>query len=150
MAASKTVKIVATLLILVGILSLVMGSLFISESFAKSNMITDAMYEEGITYGGGNGEIEGVIDNAYEAQVMASVLKEHRLDIGIYSELARDDPGRETILKAMTMENSLNLAQMGYGLTDVVKYTGLFMIVIGVTISVCGGTLLFSGRRSRQ
>ncbi len=141
-------KLVVTVL-LVAIISIAMGGFFISQGIGKSNLIVEAMRLEQVTYGGADGEIEGIIDTPQEAQIMANILREHRLEsYGHYSELERDDPNRETILKALTMENSLNLAQLGYGLCDVVKATGAFMIVIGLTLGVTVVSMISQGRRT--
>ena len=84
-----------------------------------------------------------------EAQFMANTLREHRLDLGVYSELARDDPRRDTILKAMTMENSLNLAQLGYGMTTVVVISGIYMAIMGIALGGAGlGLYRLSARAS--
>ena len=131
--------------LLLGVIALVIGVVFIGQGIAKNTMITEAMKVEQITYGGAE-EIEGVIDTAVEAELMAGVLKEHRLEIGIYSELDRKDPQRDTILKAMTIENSLNLAQLGYGVVTVVIVSGIFMVIIGIAVSGTGLMLYRLGR----
>ena len=134
------------MVLLLGVVALVMGAVFITQGIAKSNLITEAMQLEQITYGGDEG-IAGIIDTPEEAQVMASILREHRMDLGVYSELARDDPQRDTILKAMTIENSLNLAQLGYGVTTVVIVSGIFMVVMGIALGGTGlGLYRLSGR----
>lgn len=134
------------IVLLLGVVALVLGAVFIVQGVAKSNMITEAMQIEQATYGGGE-EIEGIIDTPEEALLMASILREHRLDIGIYTELTRDDPQRDAILNAMTIENSLNLAQLGYGVTTVVIVTGGFMIIIGIALGGIGlGLYRLSGR----
>jgi len=141
-------KLVVTVL-LVAIISIAMGGFFISQGIGKSNLIIEAMRLEQVTYGGADGEIDGIVDTPQEAQIMANILREHRLEsYGHYSELERDDPNRETILKALTMENSLNLAQLGYGLCDVVKATGAFMIAIGLTLGVTVVSMISQGRRT--
>ncbi len=132
--------------LLLGLVALVIGVAFIGQGIAKNKMITETMQVEQITYGGAE-EIEGVIDTAAEAELMADVLKEHRMEIGIYSELDREDPQRDTILKAMTIENSLNLAQMGFGMVTVVIVSGIFMVIMGVAVSGTGLVLhRLSGR----
>ncbi len=134
------------IVLLLGVVALVIGSVFISQGIVKNTMITEAMQMEQITYGG-NEEVEGIIDTVTEVELMASILKEHRLDIGIYSELDRDDPQRDTILKAMTIENSLNLAQLGYGVTTVVIVSGVFMVIMGIALGGTGlGLYRLSGR----
>ena len=134
------------IVLFLGVVALVMGAVFIVQGVAKSNMITEAMQIEQVTYGGAE-EIAGVIDTPEEAQLMANTLREHRLDIGLYTALEREDPKRDTILKAMTMENSLNLAQLGYGVTTVVIVSGVFMIIMGIAL---GGTGLGLYRLSRK
>ncbi len=135
-------------ILLLGVVALVIGAVFIGQGVTKGNLITEAMQIEQVTFGGEEGEgITGIIDNAEEAQLMANVLREHRLDIGIYTELDREDPRRETILKAMTIENSLNLAQLGYGMTTVVIVSGVFMIIMGIALGGTGlGLYRLSGR----
>ncbi|UCG54249.1 MAG: hypothetical protein JSV32_06570 [Dehalococcoidia bacterium] len=144
-------KKLATGLLLVGIVSIILGGFFIAQGVSKGNMILDAMASEGITYGGAEGEgvIIDVIDTIPEAQAMAGILKEHRThNYGNYAQLSREDPAREQILKAMTMENSLNLAQLGHGLSQVVMGTGAFMVLIGLTFGVVGAAGIFSRRQS--
>ncbi len=132
-------KTLAAMMLILGVISIGMGGFFIFQGFSKAAMITNAMREEKITYAAADGSINGVIDTAAEAESMAAVLKEHRMATGIYTELKRDDPGRQTILNAMVMENSLNLAQMGFGLTQVVEATGAFMILVGIALGASGG-----------
>ncbi len=71
-------KTIAIVLILAGIISLTFGGVFVFQGFSKANLITEAMRIEKASYGSADGEIEGVIDTCYEAQVMAGVLREHR------------------------------------------------------------------------
>ncbi len=133
--------------LLLGVVALVIGGVFIGQGIVKNNMITEAMQGERITYGGAE-EIDGVIDTASEAEMMAGVLREHRMEMGVYSELDREDPQRETILRAMTMENSLNLAQLGYGVVTVVIVSGVFMVIIGLAVSGTGLMLYQMGGKA--
>lgn len=127
-------KKLAVMVLVVGIVSIGLGSFFLYQGFDKASLITETMKEEKITYSGADGEIVGVIDTAAEAGAMAEILKEHRMEQGIYTELDRTDPARQSILNAMVMENSLTLAQMGFGLTQVVEATGVFMILVGLAM----------------
>ena len=137
------------IVLILGVVALSLGAVFIVQGVAKSNMITEAMRIEQVTYNGENGEVVGTIDTPEEAQFMANTLREHRLDIGLYTALERDDPRRDTILKAMTMENSLNLAQLGYGMTTVVIISGVSMVIMGFALGGTGlGLYRLSGRAS--
>jgi hypothetical protein len=128
----------AMIVIAVGLVAVVIGGLFIGLGFQKSQLITDKMAEQAITYTGAGGDIQGIIDTPQEAEVMANVMSEHLKGIGNYSELPRDDPKRAQILQGMTIENSLQLAVMGSGLTDVVKGSGAFMILVGGVFALIG------------
>lgn len=141
-------KTIAIVLILAGIISLTFGGVFVFQGFSKANLITEAMRIEKASYGSADGEIEGVIDTCYEAQVMSGVLREHRMErYGTYTDLERDDPNRETILKAMTMENALNMAVLSYGVTDMAKANGAFMAVIGIGL-LLGGVCVSRTRKT--
>lgn len=137
---------VALVIVAIGIIAIAAGGLFVTLGFQKSAMISDRMTQQAITYAGAGSEIEGVIDNAYEATVMANVLNEHSRELGSYSQLARDDPKRAQILDALTIESSLQMAVMGFGLTDVVKGAGAFMILTGAGFILLGVV----GVRSKQ
>lgn len=132
----RTTRYLAVVVLILGVIGLGIGAAFIIQGIDKNNVITEAMLIEQVTYTGSE-EIAGVIDTPEEAQLMAGILREHRLDVGVYTQLERDDPRRDTILNAMTMENSLNLAQLGYGVTTVVIVSGIFMVVMGLAL---GGT----------
>ena len=139
---NKSSKLAVIVLLFFAVISVAMGAVFISQGIAKNDLLIQALAAEKVAYAApdANGAIKGVIDTPEEAAVMSGVLKDHRVnDYGYYSELKRDDPKRDQILKAITMETSLNLAQMGFGLVTVVESTGAFMIVMGLAL----GTVAF-------
>lgn len=140
-------KKVAALVLVAGIIAIAIGGVFVSQGFSKANYITEQIAAQQITYGGAGSTIDGIIDTPQEAQEMASVLQEHQLALGVYSQLSRDDPNRAQILNALTMENALNLAVAGYGLTDVVKASGAFMILVGLTFGAIAVSTL---RKAKQ
>jgi hypothetical protein len=129
---------IALVVIVMGLISFAMGGFFVQQGFAKANLLTEKMASQQITYTGAGSTIQGVIDTPQEAQAMADVLTEHAAAMGNYSKLAKDDPNRQQILNGMTMINSLELAVMGFGLTDVVKAAGAFMFLIGFTFVLIG------------
>jgi len=129
---------VAVLVIALGVIAILLGGFFIQQGFAKASYIREKMAEQNITYAGAGGKIEGIIDTPQEAQAMADILTEHAKAIGNYSQMDRNDPNRQTILNAMTMINSLELAVTGSGLTDVVKATGAFMVLTGAAFILIG------------
>jgi hypothetical protein len=122
----------AVVVLLLGLVSLALGGFFVQLGIQKANYLTEKMAAQNITYTGAGGAINGAIDTPQEAQAMADVLQEHSAAIGNYSKLAKDDPNRQQILNAMTMTTSLELAVMGFGLTQVVEASGAFMILVGL------------------
>lgn len=128
---------VGVVVLLMGLATLVMSGVFIWQSFAVSNQITTAMEQEKITYDAEG--IEGVIDTNKEAGIMLDVMREHRFDgFPPYSETERDDPRRQTILNALTIEAYLTIAQMGYGISTIAQGIGAFMAVVGVAFVALG------------
>jgi hypothetical protein len=127
---------IAAIALVMGLISFALGGFFVQQGFAKASMITEKMTEQNITYGSAGGSIAGAIDTPQEAQAMADILGEHAKQYGNYAELKKDDPNRQTILNAMTMSNSLEMAVMGFGLTDVVKASGAFMLLVGFTFII--------------
>jgi len=142
-------KKLAVFVLLVGVVSVVMGGIFIFQGVDKGNLIVASMCAENIEYAGADGEIVGIIDTPQEAAVMSRILMEHRnASYGNYNQLDREDPGRQTILNAMTMENSLNMAQLGSGLSQVVWATGIFMVIIGLTLGVGAVSVIGFSKRT--
>jgi hypothetical protein len=82
-----------------------------------------------------------VIDTASEAEAQAQVIRTHVLGITdgkTYSEMARDDPNRDTYLNALTLESALHQAQIGFETTRLVTGLGLLIAVLGA------GTIFFA------
>lgn len=142
---------VALLFIVAGIVSLVVGGSFIFQGFDKANLIAEAMTFEKVSYNSAGGEIVGIVDTPEEARAMAGILREHRTQqFGYYTQLKRDDPGRQQILNAMTMENALNLAALGYGITDMAKALGAFIGILGSIFIASGVVLTRPGKITLQ
>jgi len=139
---NNSAKVGMIVLLILAVICVAFGVAFIQQGIAKNSMITEALAFEKVKYASedAKGAIVDVVDTPAEAMAMSEILKEHRINnYGYYTELKRDDPKRDQILKAITMETSLNLAQMGYGLVTVVEGTGAFMIVVGLAL----GTVAF-------
>jgi len=135
-----------TIVVLAGIVSLIISSIFFYQGMRKANLIASAMQEENVSYKKAK-EIKGIVDTAAEAEIMAGVLKSHRMDrYGTYGSLGRHDPKRVEIIKAITLESSLHLATLGYGLTQVVKGVGAFIGMIGLLL-IGGGAILIRSTR---
>jgi len=150
-------RYLAIAVVLLGVVSIAVGTVFIVQGTAKSNWLKEAMREEHVTYLLPEEEVAkgNVIDTAEEAQTVADTIREHRRNIApTYEDLlggGHFDPLNATHLsyaQALNMENYLYLGVLGFGVTDVVRFSGLFMIVIGIALGVTGVALFASARRA--
>ncbi|MBI4157296.1 hypothetical protein HY502_00400 [Candidatus Woesebacteria bacterium] len=81
------------------------------------------------------------VDTAEEADCQARVIRTHTLaltDGKTYSELPRDDPGREFWFDSLTIQTPLHVAHVGLELT-------LFAMGVGVAFSGLGAYVLVIG-----
>lgn len=53
-----------------------------------------------------------------------------------YADLERDDPARETALRAIQLRTSLSLAVMSFRVADLVIRLSIFMMVLGATFII--------------
>jgi len=76
------------------------------------------------------------VKDAATAKAQADIIEEHYLNLTggkTYSDLDREDPNRETAFRAASLRTSLNLAVMGFKVSDLVIGMGFFMVAIGGT-----------------
>ena len=145
------VKGLSYLVIVLGIVSIVIGGIFLAQAFAKNDLLVTAMQQEQITLG-----IEAdmlargeVIDSASEAEIAGDTVREHRHGIApTYGDLLGGErydptnPEQLTYSQALNLENYLYLAVLGFGVTQLAMGAGAFMIVTGVALGVTGLVLL--------
>lgn len=145
------IKGLSIIVIVLGVVSVVIGGVFIQQGFAKSDLLVTAMQEEQITLGIASDKLaEGeVIDSAAEAEIAGDTVREHRHSIApTYGDLlggAQYDPTNVTQLtyaQALNLENYLYLAVLGFGVTQLALGAGAFMVVTGVALGVTGVVLL--------
>jgi hypothetical protein len=74
-----------------------------------------------------------IVDDADTARAQADVIKEHTLGTwGPYSALPRDDPRRAQFVDGVALRTALNMAVMGFGITELVIGAGVLVLVAGV------------------
>lgn len=151
------VRKLALSVLLLGLVGIVFGGIFIFQGVAKSNQLKEAMRIEQITLGIETDEAEEgeVIDTAKEAEIAGDTVREHRHGIApTYGDLlggGRFDATNSeqlTYAQAMNLENYLYLAVMGFGLTQSVMASGIFMVVTGIALGGTGAALLRLSRTS--
>jgi len=121
--------------IVLGIVFAAGGIFMMSEGWAAKDDVRDALKRENITTSE-DARIPNVpVDDAETAEAEADVIEQHVLEITggkRYAELDRDDPNRPVVLNSVTLRSALNLAVMGFRVSDLVVGMGAFMIVAGV------------------
>jgi hypothetical protein len=140
-------RLLAIIVMFLGLVGVVLGGVFIGEGIAKNNLIVDRMKVENVTL-----TIDGVsteINNAAEAQAAADTISGHRRAIApSYQELLGGKPFDSTnatqlkYAQAMNLENYLYMAVTAFGLIQVTLAAGVFMVVTGLALGG-GGLLLF-------
>jgi hypothetical protein len=134
-----------TIMIILGAVGVIMGAVFVIEGLVKSNYLSNAMRQEKITlYFIPGAPKDEVVDSAKEALEAGDTIREHRRTIApTYAELLGGkkynptSPKQLTYAQALNLENYLYLAYVGFGITQIVIVSGVFMIIMGVAI---GGT----------
>ena len=150
-------RYLAIMVVLLGVVGVVIGSVFIAQAIEKNNWMKEAMQIEKVTLGLDESAVAKgeVVDSADEAQVAGDTIREHRRNIGpTYDELlagGRFDPLNPKHLsyaQALNMENYLYLAVLGFGVTTAIIGSGVFMIVTGFALGATGVVLLQLARRT--
>ncbi len=146
----------AILVLILGVVGMVVGSVFIAQAVEKDNWMRAAMRVEQVTLSLSDEQIAAgqVIDSLEEAQIAGDTIREHRRNIApTYEDLlggGRYDPTNPQQLsyaQALNMENYLYLAVLGFGVTTVIIGTGVFMVITGFALGVTGVVLFkLSGR----
>ena len=138
-----------------GLVSIVIGAVFVGQGIAKNNQLKEAMRVERVGLGiEGAAEKGEVIDSLEEAMVAGDTIREHRRGIAAtYEDLlgeGRYDPNNPDHLRyaqALNLENYLYLAVVAFGLTTVTMASGAFMVVTGVALGLTGVVLRSSPGR---
>jgi hypothetical protein len=155
MFSSKNIGMAVMLL---GVVCLVVGGIFIWQSFSVKSNVVNTMRLMNESYAGtpeyitADGEIheysrqiDGVIDTQWEAKEVTDTLMAHRLsEYPPFTSMDRDDPDRATVIQGISMETALTAAQMGFGISTMALGIGAFMLVTGVAL---GGTGLVLARQ---
>jgi hypothetical protein len=145
----------AIVVMLLGVVGLVMGSVFIGLGVSKNAQLTEAMREEKVSLGIEGADTEGeVIDSLGEAEKAGDTIREHRRTIApTYSDLLGggkynpEDPVQLSYAQALNLENYLYLAVVAFGLTQSVTASGAFMVVTGLALGATG-VVLYRLRKS--
>ncbi len=152
-------QLVALIVVVLGVVSLVVGAVFVGIAIQKNNYIVSQLKAQGITLNLTQAQINQgqVIDNAAGALAAANTLAEHLKSISpSYNALMAantggrydpTDPNDLNYTQGLNLENSLDLVVLSFGVVQATEGTGAVMIVIGLSI-IGTGLVLFKLCRS--
>lgn len=137
------VRILGILIMAAGIVTIVVGGVFIGQGIAKNNLIVERMDIEQVSLAldPENPNVYTLVTDAEGAQAAADIIAEHRRNIApTYQDLLNQGTGRFdptnpddlTYAQAMNLENYLYLAVLAFGLIQVVWANGAVLVVIGL------------------
>ena len=144
-----------------GIVGLIIGVAFIGLAMQKNNLVTSELRAQEVTLGLSQDQINNgqVVDNAETAQAAANILAQHLARIApTYGDLmaqnpnGRYDPTNPTDLtytQGLTMENSMNLAVLSFGVIQIAEVTGGALVAIGFAVGATGLILIRLARREK-
>ena len=144
-------RVLAVLIMLLGLVAIVLGGVFIGIGFAKQNLIVDRMEIEQVTLAldPDNPDVFTKVTDIESAQKAADIIAEHRRNIApTYQDLlagGRYDPTNPAHLsyaQAMNLENYLYLAVAAFGLVQMALASGAFMVITGLAFGGTGWALL--------
>lgn len=128
------------------------GSFFIAKGMAAKAEIRAALLEERITTSQDAEKVGGkagvLVSDPRTAKWQSDTIKLHTLGRwGPYSQMAREDPNRQTYVNGVALRSALNLAILGWGVADLAIGTGAFVILAGVaTLGVAVPVLYWWGK----
>src|SRR5215211_3091634 len=104
---------------ILGLLLLIGGAYMVIQGIDVRNEIRDELRAEQIITSN-DSSIPGVlVEDEETARAQADIIKEHTLGTwGPYSQLPREDPRRAQFIDGVTLRTALNMAVMGFGVTQ--------------------------------
>ena len=118
--------------LILGVTFAAAGGYMIQQGLSAKSQVKSELVAEQITTSK-DAPIPGVLVNsASTADAQAQAITHHTLGKwGPYSKMAQTDPNRATYLDGVTLRSALNLAVMGFKVSDLVIGIGAFIVAIG-------------------
>jgi hypothetical protein len=144
---SEMNRILSIAVSIIGIVAIIVGTIFVVQGFSKNNLIVERMKIEkvGLALDPANPNETTQIQTSGDAQEAADIIAEHRRALSpTYQDLLAGgrfdatNPKHLTYAQAMNLENYLYLAVTVFGLVQVVLAAGAFMIITGVALVITG------------
>jgi hypothetical protein len=154
---ARIIQYLGTVVLLLGLITLAMGSVFIFEGVNANAKVADNLRAEKVTLGLTEAQVAtgDVVDNAKEAEKAAETLVEHRHGIApTYGDLLGSErfdptnPAHLSYAQGINLGNSLDLAVLAFGVATATIASGAFMVLTGIALGVTGIALFGLARRT--
>ena len=133
--------------VMLGVLFIGLGAFFVFEGFAAKDTVQQALVAEQATTSGSAVIPDAPIVNIATAEAQENLITEHTLGtLGPYSQLERGSDDRATYLDGLTIRNSLNMAVMGFRVSDLVIGVGAVILLLGATSLLLLAPVLYWAR----
>ena len=120
--------------VLLGIVFIAAGAYMVSEGRSAKDEVRSALVAEQITTSKDASIPSTLVTNVDTAQSQEAIITKHTLGTwGPYSKLDRADPNRATYIDGVALRTALNLAVMGFKVSDLVIGMGAFLVAVGLT-----------------
>ena len=132
--------------VVLGFVFIAAGAYMVSEGLSAKDQVHDTLVAERITTAEDASIPNAAVDDAATAESQANVIKAHTLESTegkTYAEMDREDPQRALYLNSVSLRTALNLAVMGFKLSDLVIGMGALIIVVGATNLLLTAPLLY-------
>ena len=115
-------------------LSLLGGGLYmVVQGMHTRDLIRDELRAEQVMTSNDTPRPGVLVEDAATAQMQADAIKHHTLGTwGPYAQLPKDDPRRAQFIDGVALRSALNMAVMGFGITDLLVGAGLIIVLAGV------------------
>ena len=137
----KKISIIVALVLAVVVIASGIAGIAVGQ--AKSHNLSSRLKTEAVSLRtfDTNAPADAIVTNAAQAQLAADTLDKHRKLIApTYAALLNGqkfdptNPKDLTYAQAMNLEDSMNLAVLGFGVTTVLTLIGVLMIVLGLAL----------------
>ena len=132
--------------VVLGFVFIAAGVYMVSEGLSAKDQVHDTLVAERITTAEDASIPNAAVNDAATAEAQANVIKAHTLESTegkTYAEMDREDPQRALYLNSVSLRTALNLAVMGFKVSDLVIGMGAFIIVVGATNLLLTAPLLY-------
>lgn len=137
--------------VVMGVIFAGAGLFMVSEGVAAKNLVRDTLVAEQITTGDDASIPNALVNSAATAASEEAVITEHTLGAnGPYSGLERGSPERDSYVTGVTLRTALNVAVMGFRISDLVIGIGAFVTAVGLSNVFLIAPLAFMIGRAQQ